>query len=46
MEIVEKEMDNADFEARMRELMGEFTTLTAEAHKLEKKIHEDWEKIL
>ncbi|MEK6647261.1 MAG: class I SAM-dependent DNA methyltransferase [Candidatus Firestonebacteria bacterium] len=46
VEIVEKEMDNVDFEARMKELMGEFVTLTTEAHKLEKKIQEDWEKIL
>ena len=46
VEIVEKEMDGVDFETRMKELMGEFTTLTSEAHKLEKKIQEDWRKIL
>ena len=46
LEIVEKEMDNVDFEARMKELMGEFTTLTDEAHRLEKKIKDDWGKIL
>lgn len=46
VEIVEKELDDVDFEARMRELMGEFTALTGEAHKLEKKIVEDWKRIL
>ncbi len=46
VEIVEQEMDNTDFQARMRELMAEFTTFTAEARKLEKKIQEDWGKIL
>jgi len=30
----------------MKELMSEFTALTTEAHKLEKKIQNDWEKIL
>ena len=45
VEIVEKEMDDADFDARMKELMGEFTNLTAEAHALEKKIQEDWGKV-
>jgi len=37
-------MDNADFEARMKELMGEFTTLTKDAHELENKIQTDWKK--
>lgn len=46
VEIVEKEMSNVDYEARMKELMGEFSSLTGEAHKLEKKIADDWEKIL
>jgi len=46
VEIVEKEMSNVDYDARMKELMGEFRSLTAEAHKLEKKIADDWEKIL
>lgn len=46
VEIVEKEMDDVDFEVRMKELMGEFTALTSEAHRLEKKIKEDWGKIL
>ena len=46
VEIVEKEMSDVDFEARMKELMGEFTNLTTEAHKLENKITEDWRKIL
>jgi hypothetical protein len=39
-------MDDADFDTRMKELMGEFTTLTKEAHKLENKIQADWGKIL
>ena len=46
MEIIEKEMSNVDFDKRMKELMGEFTSLTAEAHNLEKKIKEDWKIIL
>lgn len=46
VEIVEKEIDNVDFEAKMKELMGEFSTLTVEAHELEKKIQEDWKKIV
>ncbi len=46
VEIVEKGMSDVDFDARMKELMGEFTNLTGEAHKLEKKIADDWESIL
>lgn len=46
VEIVEKEMSEVDFEARMKELMGEFQSLTSEAHELEKKIESDWKKIL
>ena len=46
VEIVEKEMSNIDFDARMKELMGEFISLTAEAHKLENKIQADWKKIV
>ena len=46
VEIVEKEMSDVDFKGRMKELMSEFTTLTDEAHKLEKKIQDDWKKIL
>ncbi len=42
----EKEMSDVDFEARMKELMSEFTTLTKESHVLEQKIMEDWNKIL
>lgn len=45
VEIVEQEMDNADFEVRLKGLTGEFTELTSQAHKLEKKIQEDWGKI-
>jgi len=32
IEIVGNEMDDVDFDARMHELMAEFTSLTAEAH--------------
>ena len=46
VEIVEKEMSDVDFDARMKELMGEFTNLTGEAHKLEKEIQEDWKNII
>jgi len=46
VEIVEKEMSDVDFEARMKELMEEFTTLTKEARGLEEKIMEDWKKII
>ncbi len=45
VEIVEKEISDVDFDARMKELMSEFTNLTSEAHGLEKKIMEDWRKI-
>lgn len=46
IEIVEKEMSDVDFDARMKELMSEFNDLTGEAHTLEKKIQEDWKNIL
>ena len=46
VEIVEKEMDDVDFDARMKELMEEFTSLTKEAYELEKKIQGDWKKIV
>lgn len=46
IEIVEKEMDDVKFEARMKELSQEFKTLTQDAHNLEKKIEEDWKKIV
>lgn len=46
VEIIEKEMSNVDFEARMKELMTEFTTLSKEAHNLEQKIQNDWKSIL
>ena len=45
VEIVEKEMSDVDFDSRMKELMAEFTTLTDEAHKLEKKIKDDRGKV-
>ncbi len=44
VEIVEQEVDDVDFEKKIKELMGEFTTLTEEAHKLEEKIIDDWQK--
>jgi type I restriction enzyme M protein len=46
IEIVAQEMSDVDFAERMQELMGEFTTLTDEAHKLERKIVKDWRRIL
>ncbi len=46
VEIIEKEISDVDFDTRMNELMSEFTTLTGEAHELEKKIQEDWKKIV
>lgn len=46
VEIVEKEISDVDFDAKMKELTNEFTSLTTEAHKLEKKIQDDWKKII
>ena len=46
VEIIEKEMSDVDFDSRMKELMSEFTTLTEEAHRIEKKIKDDWKLIL
>ncbi len=46
IEITEKEMDDVEFESRMRELSVEFKSLTQKAHEFEKKIEEDWEKII
>ena len=46
IEIIEKEMSDVDFDARMKELSAEFTSLTDEAHELEKKITNDWERIV
>jgi type I restriction enzyme M protein len=46
VEIIEKEMDNVDFEKRMKELTEEFTTLTKDAHDLESKIQKDWKSIV
>lgn len=45
IEIVEKEMDNVEFEARMKELSRDLKTLIEEAHKLENKIEKDWSKL-
>jgi type I restriction enzyme M protein len=46
VEIIEAEMSAEDFEEAMKKLSGEFDSLTDEAHKLEKKIKDDWKKIL
>ncbi len=46
IEIVEKPISDIDFKARMKELISDFTNLTNEAHKLEKKITDDWKTIL
>lgn len=46
VEIVEKEISDIDFEVRMEELTKEFIDLTDEAHKLEKRIIDDWKSIL
>jgi type I restriction enzyme M protein len=46
VEIIEKEITEVDFEDRMKELMGEFTLLTTEAHRFESKIEENWKKII
>lgn len=46
VEIVEKEMSDVDFDARMKELMSEFSILTSQAHELEEKIKNDWINIL
>jgi type I restriction enzyme M protein len=46
VEIIEKEIDNVEFESRMKELSGEFKTLTQEAHELEKRIEIGWENII
>jgi hypothetical protein len=45
VEIIEKEVSDVDFNKRMKELMAEFTDLTAESHKLEKKTQADWQKL-
>lgn len=46
IEIVEKVMSEVEFDKRMKELMTEFNGLTDEAHKLEKKIKDDWSNII
>ena len=45
VEIVEKEISDVDFDARMTELKAEFESLTTEAHKLENKIKTDWKSL-
>lgn len=46
VEIKEKEMEDVDFEERMKDLTTEFKELTEEAHELEDKIMDDWNKII
>lgn len=46
VEIIEKEISEIDFRARMTELMSEFTNLTSEAHQLEEKIKEGWKAVV
>lgn len=46
VEIIEKEIDNTDFDTKMKELMDEFIILTEEAHILENNIQTDWKNIL
>ncbi len=46
IEIVEKEMDDVEFETRLKDLSREFKSLTQEAHEIEKKIDKNWEKII
>ncbi len=46
VEIVDKPIDNVDFNIRMEGLINEFTNLTSEAHKLEKKILLDWDEVV
>jgi hypothetical protein len=38
-------MSDIDFEAEIKKLSGEFTSLTKEAHELEKKITIDWKDL-
>jgi type I restriction enzyme M protein len=45
VEIVEKEVGDAEFDSLMKGLSAEFKTFTQEAHELEKKIEEDWKKL-
>lgn len=45
VEIVEKEMDDTEFEARIKELSKDFKSLTQEAHGLEKKIENDLKNV-
>lgn len=46
VEIVENVMTAVDFGVHMKKLTGDLTSLTAEAHELEKKIAKDWKSIL
>lgn len=46
IDIVEKELDDVDFEVKMIQLQSEFTSLTEMAHQLETRIQEDWKKIV
>ena len=44
--VAEKEDDDGDFHEELAKLNNEFATLTAEAHKLEKKIESNTKKLL
>lgn len=46
VKIIDRPIDSIDFEVRMKELMTEFSVLSSEAHKIEKKIQEDWKRFL
>ncbi len=45
VDILEKEIDDVEFDARIRTLSNDFKTLTQEAHELEIKISDDLNKI-
>lgn len=46
VEIVEKQIDEVQFEAQMSELSNEFTVLTEQSNKLEKNIKENLKRII
>ena len=45
IDIVESDLDDVDFDVRIKELQDEFIKLTEESHTLEEKIINDWKKI-
>lgn len=46
VEIVEKKVDDTEFDSRMKDLSAEFKSLTQEAHELESKIDGNLKKIV